>query len=62
MEKILKFNVKIMANFIIYIYKVYIYIKYIYIYIYIYIYKVKVGNLSQGSPESSLFNSCYTEV
>ena len=36
---------------------------YIYIYIYIYIYKVsKVGDCSQGRPESSLFNSYYTEM
>ena len=33
------------------------------IYIYIYIYKVsKVGDLCQGRPEGSLFNSYYTEM
>ena len=29
-------------------------------YIYIYIYKSKVGDLSPGRPEGSLFNSYYT--
>ena len=34
----------------------------LFVYIYIYIYISKVGDLSRGRPEGSLFNSFYTEV